>query len=98
MTGVQTCALPICFEGYQLYFVIGFVHLKGLTNEAFHIRSHGFLFPLLDGEEVICWPLRALTPNEVTQEGTTQMLEVVDGRGWQLREPLPCRCFESGWK
>ena len=53
-----------------------------LPSEAFHIRPQGFFLPLSNGEQVIRWPLRALSSNKVVQEGVAQLLKTIDGRRW----------------
>ena len=50
-----------------------------LLSEAFHIRPQGFFIPLSNGEQVIHWPLKALSSDEVVQEGVAQLLEAIDG-------------------
>ena len=51
-----------------------------LPSEAFHIQLQGFFLPLSNGEQVIRWPLRALSSDEVTQEGVSQLLKAIDER------------------
>jgi len=53
--------------------------VKRFPSEAFHVQLQGFFLPLLDGEQVVCWSLRALSSDEVVQKGVTQLLEAVDG-------------------
>ena len=49
-----------------------------LLSEAFHIRPQGLFIPLSNGKQVIRWPLKALSSNEVVQEGVAQLLEAID--------------------
>ena len=53
-----------------------------LPSEAFHIQPQGFFLPLSNGEQVIRWPLRALSSNKMVQEGVVQLLKTIDGRRW----------------
>ena len=53
-----------------------------LPSEAFHIRLQGFFLPLSNGEQMIRWPLRALSSDKVAQEGISQLLEAIDGQHW----------------
>ena len=50
-----------------------------LLSEAFHIQPQGLFIPLSNGKQVIRWPLKALSSNEVVQEGVAQLLEAIDG-------------------
>ena len=53
-----------------------------LSSEAFHIQPQGFFLPLSNGEQVIHWPLKALSSDEVALEGVAQLLEAIDGQRW----------------
>ena len=78
-----------------MYLVILLVYFQHSSGETCHIRPQWFLLPLFDGEQVVSSPFWTLPAYETTNKGTAQLFEVINGRCWQLVEPLPSHPFES---
>ena len=83
-------------EGGHGYLIVWLLDLESLLVKTSEVAPKAFIPIQLAAEHVGNRLLVSVSPDEVEDEGFTQLYEGVDRRGFDLREPLSSRPLQGG--